>query len=140
MFLLNVTQNFLFPFHFTNLCISSIFGISIWKYYQLHGLWNLEVQYHIHKDSLIIPVVCQINPISHIDTYFLSVKFLHNYCSPFYRIFLWIASVSDSLHSCGNISILQLRKIRFCFPSRNLLLPAWNYSVVYDLRRKLYGF
>ena len=39
----------------------------------LHGLWNLEVQYRIHKGSPIIPILSQINPISLIDTYLFKV-------------------------------------------------------------------
>ena len=57
---------------------------SCWRFYvdnerpkefhfklQLQGLWNLEVQCRIHKDSLIIPVLSWINPIPCIDAYFL---------------------------------------------------------------------
>ena len=36
---------------------------------QLHGLWNLEVQYCIHKGSQIIPILSWINPILRIDTF-----------------------------------------------------------------------
>ena len=36
---------------------------------QLHGLWNLEVQYCIHKGSQIIPILSWINPILRIHNY-----------------------------------------------------------------------
>ena len=35
----------------------------------LHGLWNPEVQWHIHMGSPIIPILNRINPIPHIFTY-----------------------------------------------------------------------
>jgi len=48
--------------------------ICNWIYInELHGLWNLEVQCHIHKGSLIIPILSQINPIPHIDTHLFKV-------------------------------------------------------------------
>ena len=36
---------------------------------ELHSLWNPEVQCHIHKDSPIVLLLNQINPIPHINTY-----------------------------------------------------------------------
>ena len=35
----------------------------------LHGLWNTEVQFHLHKESRIIPILSRINSIPRIDTY-----------------------------------------------------------------------
>ena len=40
---------------------------------QIHGLWNPEVQCHIHKGSPIIPILSRINPIPRIDTNFFKV-------------------------------------------------------------------
>ena len=40
-----------------------------------NGLWNPEVQCHIHKDSPIIPILTQTNPIPRIDTYSLNIHY-----------------------------------------------------------------
>ena len=39
----------------------------------IHGLWNPEVQYRIHKGCPIIPIQSRINPISRIDTYLFKI-------------------------------------------------------------------
>ena len=36
----------------------------------IHGLWNPEVQCHIHEGSTVIPILSLMNPISRINTYF----------------------------------------------------------------------
>ena len=48
--------------------------------YQLHGLWNLEVQFRIHKGSPINPILRQIYPIPRIGTYFFKVHIF--ICNP----------------------------------------------------------
>ena len=53
--------------------INKIITLFPWNSIQLklylHELWNPEVQCRIHKGSLIIPTISQINPIPGIDTY-----------------------------------------------------------------------
>ena len=43
------------------------------KDFNFHGLWNPEVQCHIHKGSPIIPILSRINPIPRTYTYLLKV-------------------------------------------------------------------
>ena len=38
-----------------------------------HGLWNPEVQCRIYMGSPVIRILNQINPIPHIDTYFIKI-------------------------------------------------------------------
>ena len=47
--------------------------------YQLHVLWNPEVQYRINKNIPIILNLCRINPIPCIDNYFCNIhsNFFH---------------------------------------------------------------
>ena len=53
--------------------MSSHLRLGLPKDLFLHGLWNPEVQYRIHKGSPVIPILGRINLVPRIDTYFFKI-------------------------------------------------------------------